>query len=60
VASLAQQVAREGWVLAYEDLFRRVAVVAALTFMGLALYWIVLWWRERAMPLLSGPIGAQP
>jgi hypothetical protein len=34
VASLAQQVAREAWALAYGDLFRRVAVVAALTFVG--------------------------
>jgi hypothetical protein len=58
VASLAQQVAREAWVLAYGDLFRRVAVVAALTFVALALYWTALWWRARASPLLSVPSGA--
>lgn len=60
VGSLAQQVAREAWVLAYGDLFRRVAFVAALTFVWLAVYWGAHWWRDRARAVAAIPEGAHP
>ena len=59
-AALAQQAAREAWVLAYDDLFRRVAVVAALTFVCLAAYWSAQWWRERAAPGAAVASGVPP
>jgi hypothetical protein len=60
VASLAQQAAREAWVLAYADLFRRVALVAALTCVCLAAYWTAQWWRARAAPAPAALSGALP
>jgi hypothetical protein len=59
-STLAQQVAREAWVLAYDDLFRRVALVAALTFVCLAGYWSAQWWRERATPGPAVASGVPP
>lgn len=58
VATLAQGVAREAWVLAYDDLFRRIAIVAGLTFVALAMYWSLQWWREREPSPLSVLPGA--
>jgi MFS family permease len=55
VAALGQQAAREAWVLAYDDLFRRVALVAALTFAWLAVYWVARWWRARTAPAELAP-----
>jgi MFS family permease len=59
-ATLSQQVAREAWVLAYEDLFRRVAAVAALTFVCLATYWSAQWWRDRTTPSAAVASGVPP
>jgi len=47
VGALARSAAREAWVLAYDDLFRRIAWLAAITFVGLSIYWGIGWWRGR-------------
>lgn len=41
---LTQQVTREANVLAYNDVFRLVAVLAALAFLYLVGRWLYLWW----------------
>jgi hypothetical protein len=60
--SLAQRVAREAWVLAYDDLFRWIAFVAALTFVTLTAYWLAEWWiqRRKAATPTSPPAPTAP
>jgi hypothetical protein len=60
VASLAQRVAREAWVLAYGDLFRWIAVAAAVACAVLAAYWATQWWIQRANATAATPSGALP
>jgi hypothetical protein len=50
VTALAGSAAREAWVLAYDDLFLRIALIAAITFVGLAVCWTIRWWCERGEP----------
>jgi len=60
VSTLAQQVISQAGVLAYGDFFRRIAVVPALTFVWLAVYWTVSWWRQRGVAVAQPASGALP